>query len=86
LDLTHTGSEHFLEEFYTILLEERLQVVLKVLQVGICSSLQSPKLTNAVQWCSNIENVLEKEHDVHFQALQLMTKQSQLCKSGNRCL
>jgi hypothetical protein len=39
LELTHTSSEQSLMEFYTILLEEHLQVALETLEVGICSSL-----------------------------------------------
>jgi hypothetical protein len=36
-------------EFYTILLEEHLQIALEMLEVGIYRSLQSPKLTTVVQ-------------------------------------
>jgi hypothetical protein len=41
-------------EFYTTLLEEHLKVALEMLEVATCSSLQSPKLTRVVQWCSNV--------------------------------
>jgi hypothetical protein len=36
---TCTSLEQSLEEFYTILLEEHLQVALEMLEVGICFSL-----------------------------------------------
>jgi hypothetical protein len=39
LEWTRTSSEQSLAEFYTILLEEHLQVVSEMLEVGICSSL-----------------------------------------------
>jgi hypothetical protein len=39
LEWTHTSFEQTLAEFYTILLEEHIQVALEVLEVGICSSL-----------------------------------------------
>jgi hypothetical protein len=38
LEWTRTGCKQSLAEFYTILLEERLQVTLEMLEVGICSS------------------------------------------------
>jgi hypothetical protein len=49
LEWTPTISKQSLTEFYTILLEEHLQVAVEMLQVGICSSLQSPKLIRVVQ-------------------------------------
>jgi hypothetical protein len=36
---TRTSFEHFVAEFYTLLLEEYLQIALEMLEVGICSSL-----------------------------------------------
>jgi hypothetical protein len=39
LEWTHTSFEKSLEEFYTILLEEHLQVALGMLDVGIYSLL-----------------------------------------------
>jgi hypothetical protein len=36
-------------EFYTILLVEHLQVALEMLEVEMCSSLQSPKVNRIVQ-------------------------------------
>jgi hypothetical protein len=36
---TRTSFEQFLAEFYTSHLEEHLQVVLELFEVGICSSL-----------------------------------------------
>jgi hypothetical protein len=39
LEWNRTSFEHSLVEFYTILLEEHLQVALQMLEVGICSSL-----------------------------------------------
>jgi hypothetical protein len=39
LEWTLTSFEQFLEKFYTILLEERLQVALEMLEVGIWPSL-----------------------------------------------
>jgi hypothetical protein len=35
---THTSFEQSVAEFYTILLEEHLQVTLEILVVGICAS------------------------------------------------
>jgi hypothetical protein len=49
LEWTCTGFEQSLAEFFTIFLEEHLQVALEVLEVGICPSLLSPKLTRVVQ-------------------------------------
>jgi hypothetical protein len=49
LEWTPASFEQSLAEFYTTLLEEHLQVALEMLEVGICSSLQSPKLTTVVQ-------------------------------------
>jgi hypothetical protein len=39
LEWTRTSFEYSLAEFYTINLEEHLQVALEILEVGICSSL-----------------------------------------------
>jgi hypothetical protein len=39
LEWAHTSFEQSLAEFYAILLEEQLQIVLEILEVGICSSL-----------------------------------------------
>jgi hypothetical protein len=39
LEWTRTSLEQSLTEFYTILLEEHVEVGLKMLDVGICSSL-----------------------------------------------
>jgi hypothetical protein len=39
LDWTPASFEHSVAEFYTILLEEHVQVALEILEVGICSSL-----------------------------------------------
>jgi hypothetical protein len=39
LEWSHVSFEQPLEEFYTVLLEEHLQVALAILEVGICSSL-----------------------------------------------
>jgi hypothetical protein len=47
-----------------------------MLEVGICSSLYSPKL---VQSCSDLVTVLVREDaEVHHHALQTMTEQFQL--------
>jgi hypothetical protein len=48
LEWNRTNFEQSLAEFYTILCEEH-QVALEMLEVGICSSLKSPKLTTVVQ-------------------------------------
>jgi hypothetical protein len=48
LEWTHTSFKQSLAEFCTILHEEHFQVALKMLEVGICSSLSSPKLTRVV--------------------------------------
>jgi hypothetical protein len=48
LDWTHTSFEQSLAEFYTILFEEHFQVAVEM-EVVICSSLCSPKLTRVVQ-------------------------------------
>jgi hypothetical protein len=39
LEYTLTGFGQSSAEFYTILLEEHVQIALEILQVGICSSL-----------------------------------------------
>jgi hypothetical protein len=49
LEWTRTSFEQPLAEFYAILLEEHFQVALEMLEVGIYSSHQSPKLTIVVQ-------------------------------------
>jgi hypothetical protein len=61
LECTHASFEQSLKEFITILVEEQLQVALEMLEVGICSSLQSPNLTRLVQYCSNLVTVLRSE-------------------------
>jgi hypothetical protein len=43
LEWTHTSFEQSVAEFYTILLEEHLQVAFEMLEVGICSSLLASK-------------------------------------------
>jgi hypothetical protein len=48
-ECTPTSFEQSLAEFYTILLEEHLQVALEMLEVGMYSSLQSPKPTRVVK-------------------------------------
>jgi hypothetical protein len=49
LEWTRTSFEHSLPEFYIIILEDYLQVALQMLEVGMSSSLYSPKLTTVVQ-------------------------------------
>jgi hypothetical protein len=50
LEWTSTSLKQSLIEFYTTLLEERLQVALEMLEVGICSPFQSrPK------WFSDVK-------------------------------
>jgi hypothetical protein len=39
LEWTRTSFEQSLAEFYTILVEEQRQILLEMLEVGICSSL-----------------------------------------------
>jgi hypothetical protein len=39
LEWTHTSFEQSLTEYYTIFLDEYLQVTLEILKIGICSSL-----------------------------------------------
>jgi hypothetical protein len=39
MEWARTNFEQSVEEFYTILLEEHLQVALEMLELGICSSL-----------------------------------------------
>jgi hypothetical protein len=84
LEWTHSSLEQSLEEFYTILLVEHLQVVVEMLNMGISSSLPSPKLTRVVQRCSNVLIVLDSEDvEVHLHALIAMTEQLQLCELGH---
>jgi hypothetical protein len=55
-----------------------------MLQVGICSSHQSTKLTTAVLWCSNVVIVVSREDDeFHIHAFQIMTEHFQLCEQGH---
>jgi hypothetical protein len=49
LEWTYKCLQQSLAEFYTILLQEHLQVTLEMLEVKISSSLWSPKLTRMVQ-------------------------------------
>jgi hypothetical protein len=51
IEWTRTSCEESLAEFYTciILLEERHQIALEMLEEGKCSSLWSLKLTRVVQ-------------------------------------
>jgi hypothetical protein len=53
-----------------------------MLEMGTCSSLQSPKLTVVVQCCSNLVTVQARDDDddeeVHLHALPTMTEQFQL--------
>jgi hypothetical protein len=49
LEWTRTSFENSSGIFYTILLEEHVQVALEMLEVGICFSLQSPKVIKVVQ-------------------------------------
>jgi hypothetical protein len=49
LEWIRTSFEQSLAEFYTIPFEEQLQDALEMLEVGICSSLYFPKLTEMVQ-------------------------------------
>jgi hypothetical protein len=49
LEKIHTSFEEPLAEFYTILFEEHLQAALEMLEMGLHSSLSSPKLTRMVQ-------------------------------------
>jgi hypothetical protein len=51
MEWTHTSTEQSLAEFYTILFEKRIQVVLEILEMAICSPLYSSKLTRVVQLC-----------------------------------
>jgi hypothetical protein len=52
--------KHSLAEFHAILLEEHLKVTLEMLEVGICYSFWSPKLTRVVQCCSNLVIVVTR--------------------------
>jgi hypothetical protein len=71
LEWTHTSIKQSLAEFDTVLLEEHIQITSEMLEVVICSALQSPKLTRVVQWYSDLVIVLAREDDeVHLHALQ----------------
>jgi hypothetical protein len=81
---TRISFEQSLDEFYTILVAEYLQVALKMLEVGIGFSFYSPKLTRVVQWYSNLVTVLAREDgEVHIHVLQAVTEQFQLCEWGH---
>jgi hypothetical protein len=86
LERIRTSFEQSVAEFYTILLEEYLQVALETLEVGICSSLWSPKLTTVFQWCSHVVSVTllaREDVEVHLHAVHTMTEQLQLCEWGH---
>jgi hypothetical protein len=79
--LPSTQPQFFLEWTHTIPLEEDLRVASEMLEVGTCSSLQSPKLTRVVQRCCNLVNVLAREDvEFHLHALETKTEQFQLCE------
>jgi hypothetical protein len=81
--LTRPSFERSLTEFYTILLEELLQVALETLEVEICSSLEPTKLTRVVKWYSNlVTGICRDDVEVHVHALQRMTEHFQLCEWG----
>jgi hypothetical protein len=77
LEWTRTSFEQSLAEFDSILLEEHPQVALEILDVGICSSLQSPKLTSVVIL---VIMLTWKDAEVHLHALQTVTEHFQLCE------
>jgi hypothetical protein len=84
LEWTRTSLEQSLAKFYTILLEEHLQVALEMLEVGICSSLKSLKLTTLDQLYLDLVTVLAREDiEVHLHPLQAMTEQFQLYEWGH---
>jgi hypothetical protein len=60
LEWTLTSFELSVVESYSILLEEHLRLALEMLQMTICSSLQSPKLVKVVQGCSDMVTVLAR--------------------------
>jgi hypothetical protein len=74
-------------EFYTVLLKEHLEIVLQMLELGIHSSISSPKLTgvgSAVFECSDSAGWPGKMPKFSFLlALQSMTEQFQLCEWKN---
>jgi hypothetical protein len=84
LEWTHTSFEQSLAEFYTILLEEHLQVTLELLEVGICSSLLVSKTDYS-------GSMMFKSGDCAAQGrcqsspsfLQTITEQFQLCERGH---
>jgi tRNA G10 N-methylase Trm11 len=61
LEWARTSFEQSVAEFYTILLEEHLQVALEMLEMGNCFSLWSPKLSR-------------EDIEVHLHALQTITE------------
>jgi hypothetical protein len=79
-----TGSEQSIGGFYTILLEEHLQIALEMLEVGNCSSAWSPKLTRVVQGRLNLVIVLPREDaGVYIHTLQTTTEPFKLSERGN---
>jgi hypothetical protein len=63
------------------------KVALEMLEVGIYSSLSSPKLTIVVQGCPNLMIVLAREDvEVHHHALKTKAEQFQLCEWEHCCL
>jgi hypothetical protein len=74
LEWTHASFEQSLAEFHIIFLEEHLQDALEMLEVGICSSLYSPKLTGVIHSCSYVVTVLVRyDVEVRLHTLQAMT-------------
>jgi hypothetical protein len=71
LEWTRTSLEQSLSEFYTIFLEEHLQVALKMLDVGIFLTL--------VTRTDQSGSVMFRCGGPDLHALQIMTEQFQVC-------
>jgi hypothetical protein len=79
LGCTCTSFEQSPAEFYTILLEEHLQVALEMLEVGICSSLVSKTDHSGLVVFKPGDLLVREDVEVRLHALQTMTEQLQLC-------
>jgi hypothetical protein len=75
LEWTCTSSEQSLVEFYTILLDEHLQVALQMLKWEVSKTDQSNSMMFKSGDCAG-----QDDAEVHLHALQTTTAQYQLCE------
>jgi hypothetical protein len=85
LEWTHTSFEQCVAEFYTVLLEEHLQVALEMSEVGICSSLVSKTDQSGSVMFKSGDGAgagAREDVEVHLCAFKTMAELFQLCELG----